>query len=97
MIISEITMDNGMFRFGFLASSPVVAMQSKPTNPKKHLAAPAITPEKPNGRKPPSPACFTSLGIELFEMLQFFISAKKNKQSCLCIDNNVEQFVKNDI
>lgn len=52
MMIRDRTIDNGIFRFGFLASSPVVATQSKPTKPKKHLAAPAITPAIPYGIKP---------------------------------------------
>ena len=33
--------------------APVVAITSKPTYPKKHFAAPEITPDQPNGRKPP--------------------------------------------
>lgn len=45
-----------MERFGFRASSPAAAMESKPTKPKKQRAAPAITPATPNGRKPPRPA-----------------------------------------
>ena len=57
MIINESTIERGIFFFGFIASSPVVATQSNPTNPKKHLAAPAMmTPERPKGIKPPDPA-----------------------------------------
>lgn len=33
IMISEMTIDRGMFLCGFLASSPVVATQSKPTKP----------------------------------------------------------------
>lgn len=39
---------------------PVVAMISKPTNPKKQVAAPDIIPENPYGRKPPFPKRFNS-------------------------------------
>lgn len=56
MMIKENTIERGMFFFGFIASSPVVATQSNPTNPKKHLAAPAMTPDRPKGMKPPDPA-----------------------------------------
>lgn len=34
---------------------PVVAMPSKPTKAKKHVAAPRRIPSKPNGVKPPEP------------------------------------------
>lgn len=34
---------------------PVEAMESNPTKAKKHLAAPAITPANPYGKKPPLP------------------------------------------
>lgn len=44
-----------MARCGFLTSSPVVAMQSKPTKPKKQVAAPFITPSHPKGKNPPLP------------------------------------------
>ena len=40
---------------GFLVSSPLVAMQSKPTYPKKQVAAPDRVPEIPKGKKPPCP------------------------------------------
>lgn len=35
--------------------SPVVAMTSKPTKPKKQVAAPSMTPSNPKGTKPPVP------------------------------------------
>ena len=48
----------GMAVWGFLASSPLVAMESKPTKPKKQVAAPASVPETPNAKNPPeSSAC----------------------------------------
>lgn len=72
---SEKIMARGIFRFGFFASSPVVAIPSKPTNPKKHLAAPAMIPLTPKGLNPPLPACFTSAGISFFSMNQFLTSA----------------------
>lgn len=71
--------DIGMFRVGLIASSPVVATQSKPTKPKKHLAAPAITPAMPNGMKPPSPPLVTSAGILSFGIVQFEKSANNAK------------------
>ena len=49
----------GMERAGFFASSLVVAITSKPMNAKKQVAAPAKTPDTPNGAK----------------LLQFFTSA----------------------
>lgn len=71
MMIREVTMDSGISLLGFFASSPVVATQSKPTNPKKHLAAPAITPAIPHGIKPPSPALdLYSCGISSEFILQ---------------------------
>lgn len=96
-MIIDSTIARGMFFLGFLASSPVVATQSKPTNleirnsmkglklrkysttqityPKKHLAAPIMTPLNPKGRKPPSPAfswyssSMPSLGINQLDGL----------------------------
>lgn len=56
IINNESTIDMGMFFFGLIASSPVVATQSNPTKPKKHFAAPAIMPANPNGANPPMPA-----------------------------------------
>lgn len=57
---------------------PVEAIESKPTKAKKHLAAPAITPANPYGKKPPvpKPSGTSSAGI-----FQFFPSANylKNK------------------
>ena len=40
-------MDIGMDLLGFLASSPAVAMTSKPTKAKNAVADPARTPEGP--------------------------------------------------
>ena len=40
---------------GFLASSTLVAMTSKPMKPKKQVAAPARVPEMPKGKNPPLP------------------------------------------
>lgn len=72
------TIDNGISLFGFFASSPVVATQSKPTKPKKHLAAPVMTPAKPHGMKPPSPALdLYSGGISSGFMRQFAGSPKE--------------------
>lgn len=86
MMTSEMTMDRGMFFLGFLASSPVVATQSKPTKPKKHLDAPAMTPAIPKGRKPPDPATgLYSSGISSSEMYQFLISAVKGMISIIVI------------
>ena len=39
-MIKEKRIALGTDLIGFLTSSPVVAMQSKPTKPKKHVAAP---------------------------------------------------------
>lgn len=76
MITSEMTIARGMFFCGFFASSPVVAIQSNPTKPKKHFAAPAITPANPNGRKPPSPAVSEcDGGIESLGIFQLLTSA----------------------
>lgn len=71
-------MAKGIFLWGFFASSPVVATVSKPTKPKKHFAAPAITPVIPKGRNPPSPAFG---GTWSFGICQFLTSATKS--SCL--------------
>lgn len=60
-INSETTTPIGIDFCGVLASSPAVAMQSKPINPKKHLAAPVITPLIPYGAKPPLPCPATSV------------------------------------
>lgn len=46
-------MERGIFLRGFRTSSPVVAIQSKPTKPKKQVAAPFKVPENPKGKKPP--------------------------------------------
>lgn len=58
---------------GFFTSSPVVAMQSNPTNPKKQVAAPRIVPSNPQGKKPPAPAVLfcgrSEAGISQFLML----------------------------
>jgi len=50
--------------------------EALPTNAKKHLAAPSMTPLNPNGKNPPSPhltesghdcvALFTSIHVRLF-------------------------------
>lgn len=73
MIINDMMMANGIFRCGFLASSPVVAMQSNPVNPKKHFDAPAMMPAKPKGANPPTPA---PLGTSDSGIRQFIGSAK---------------------
>lgn len=67
MMNNDITMARGIFLCGFLASSPVVATVSKPTKPKKHFAAPAITPATPKGRNPPSPAFGGTLSFGMFQ------------------------------
>lgn len=41
----------GRLRRGFFASSPAVATASSPTNEKKMMPAPVITPAKPKGAK----------------------------------------------
>ncbi len=46
---------NGIDLLGFRASSPAVAITSKPMNPQKQMAAPLMTPSNPYGRKPPLP------------------------------------------
>lgn len=74
----EITIAIGIFLWGFLASSPVVAIQSNPTKPKKHFAAPAIIPDNPKGANPPSPAFSTVGGISSLGIFQFLTSAKTN-------------------
>lgn len=88
-------MDNGILRCGFFASSPVVATQSKPTNPKKHLAAPAITPAIPNGMNPPSPPPLfsrTVSGMLSLGIVQLDGSAESQKMS-----NNKYQVKENNI
>lgn len=55
MISSENNSALGTVFCGLRTSSPVVAMQSNPTNPKKHVAAPFKVPENPNGKNPPDP------------------------------------------
>lgn len=55
MMIKEKRIALGMARWGFLTSSPVVAIQSNPTKPKKQVAAPFSMPSTPKGKKPPSP------------------------------------------
>jgi hypothetical protein len=54
-IKSDKQIDSGIDLFGFLTSSPAEAIASKPMKPKKHLAAPFTTPEKPKGKNPPLP------------------------------------------
>lgn len=55
IIASDKIIAKGIDFFGFLTSSPVVAMQSNPTKPKKQVAAPFNVPFNPNGKNPPSP------------------------------------------
>ena len=50
-IKSDNTIEIGIVLLGFLASSPVVAITSKPTNAKKAVAEPANTPVVPYGIK----------------------------------------------
>ena len=65
-------MERGMSLLGFFASSPVVATQSNPTKPKKHLAAPAMMPATPQGANPPAPAWLLySSGTSSIAILQF--------------------------
>lgn len=72
IITRDSTIDNGMSLLGLFASSPVVATQSKPTKPKKHLAAPAITPATPHGMNPPLPALSRySAGMSATSIFQF--------------------------
>lgn len=81
IITSDKTIDNGISLFGFFASSPVVATQSKPTKPKKHLAAPVMTPAKPQGMKPPSPAlALYSSGISSGFIRQFAGSPRETRK-----------------
>ena len=58
IMMSENKIARGTAFLGLRTSSPVVAMQSNPTNPKKQVAAPLIVPENPNGKKPPVPVAF---------------------------------------
>lgn len=76
--MNDSIMANGIFRLGFIASSPVAAKQSKPTKPKKHFAAPDTMPAIPYGMKPPSPPS-TLCGIFCFWMDQFAGLAVKQK------------------
>lgn len=50
----------GMERAGSWASSPLVAIPSKPMKAKKQEAAPATTPPVPYGKKPLPPVQFDS-------------------------------------
>lgn len=79
IMINDDIIDNGMARFGFWTSSPVVAMQSNPTKPKKQVAAPFKVPENPNGKNPPSPPLSVGLSVSL-GMYQFSMSAKNNQK-----------------
>lgn len=75
-IISVMKIDNGISLCGNFASSPAAATLSKPTKPKKHLAAPAIIPLTPKGTNPPLPACpLCSTGISSKGMFQLYTSA----------------------
>lgn len=62
-------MASGIDFLGFFTSSPAEAMMSKPMNPKKHFAAPFITPVNPKGKKPPDPKFSGTLssGMNQFE------------------------------
>lgn len=44
--------------------SPVVAITSKPTKPKKQVAAPSMIPSKPKGTKPPVPQSSVAPGSD---------------------------------
>ena len=55
-INNDATTPIGIDLLGVFASSPAVAIQSKPIKAKKHLAAPVIIPWAPYGTKPPVPA-----------------------------------------
>lgn len=70
MMTNDNMMANGMFRLGFIASSPLAAKQSKPTKAKKHFAAPSTMPATPYGMKPPSPPV-TLCGMLSFRIDQF--------------------------
>lgn len=50
-------------------------MQSKPTKPKKQVAAPCRVPAKPKGKKPPWPMCVTFFGTVAGSTLQLLKSA----------------------
>ena len=57
-------------------------MQSKPTNPKKHVAAPCMMPANPKGAKPPLPHPWLSSGHVTLRVsgdkFQFATSAENN-------------------
>lgn len=65
--------------------SPVVAITSKPTKPKKQVAAPAMMPSKPNGAKPPVPqSILLSVQVSfsaLCGIFQFLPSAVGNRRA----------------
>lgn len=78
MIANEYKSALGIVFCGFRTSSPVVAMQSNPTKPKKQVAAPFKVPENPKGKKPPVPVEFCcSAGTSTGLILQLLISALK--------------------
>lgn len=72
MFLNWMTNYSMMYRIVLCSTAlPVVATQSKPTNPQKHFAAPAITPDNPKGMKPPSPALeATACGISDLDIAQ---------------------------
>ena len=71
IITNEYKIALGTFFLGFSTSSPVVAIQSNPTKPKKHVAAPLSVPENPNGKNPPPPtACLYSGGTSAGSIFQ---------------------------
>lgn len=76
---SENSMAFGIDFWGFRTSSPVVAIQSNPTKPKKHVAAPLSVPSKPKGKKPPDPALKAG-EISVVLSFQFSMSAGVEKK-----------------
>lgn len=79
MMISEKRIAFGIARWGFFTSSPVVEIASKPTKPKKHVAAPLIIPSMPNGKKPPAPTLNSAVALE-GTIFQFLMSALRDPQ-----------------
>lgn len=76
---SEKSMARGIDFWGFRTSSPVVAMQSNPTKPKKQVAAPLSVPSNPKGKKPPEPALKAGeMSVVLSFQLSMSASVEKN-------------------
>lgn len=78
-MISENRIAFGIALCGFFTSSPVVAIQSNPTKPKKHVAAPLSMPSMPNGKNPPSPTFKWAVAFD-GKICQLAMSAFKEPQ-----------------